>query len=401
MNEPEISAIATWIAEAGLAGIGETALLDGFCSRCCASGLDLVNSLAIIDTLHPTFEGRAFRWRIDSGAEAPREYGRTDVGEAAALWRSSIFYELLETGGAEYHARFESGPIPYPQLEELRPEGLTSLFAQIHRFSGAGVFGDMDCVYAYWATRKTGGFNERDMEVLRRLTPTLALAIKSMALARVTTTLAEVYLGRGAGRRVLAGRILRGVAERMESVLWFSDLRGFTSITDRAEPDDIIPLLNDYADAVITAIQAQGGDVLKLIGDGVLAMFEAERPEDGCRRALAAEADMRERVEALNRRRANEHKPSTTVYIGLHVGEVFFGNIGSADRLDFTVVGPAVNEASRIASLCRSVDRTVLLSSSFAALVPEDARPRLASVGRFALRGIQRAQELYTIDATG
>ena len=256
----------------------------------------------------------------------------------------------------------------------------------------------MDCVYSYWATRRPAGFGDADLAALRRLIPTLALAIKSMALARVTTTLAEVYLGRGAGRRVLAGKILRGVAERIDTVLWFSDLRGFTAITDRAEPDDIIPLLNDYADAVITAVQSHGGDVLKLIGDGVLAMFEADHPDDGCRRAIAAEAEMRERVRTLNLQRDDQSKPTTTVYLGLHIGEVFFGNIGSADRLDFTVVGPAVNEASRIASLCRSVDRSVLMSSRFAALAPADVAPRLASVGRFALRGIKRAQELFTLD---
>ena len=159
------------------------------------------------------------------------------------------------------------------------------------------------------------------------------------------------------GRRVLSGRIIRGVAERIGAVLWFSDLRGFTRITDEAPPEQIIPLLNDYAEAVISAVHEAGGDVLKLIGDGTLAIFKADDPARACRYALEAEALTRERVAALNARRAAEGLPVTDVYLGLHIGEVFYGNIGSPDRLDFTVVGPAVNEASRIAAMCRSAER--------------------------------------------
>ena len=208
----------------------------------------------------------------------------------------------------------------------------------------------------------------------------------------------EVYLGRAAGQRVLSGRISRGVAEQINTVLWFSDLRGYTTIADTTSPDAIIPLLNDYAEAVISTIHEAGGDVLKLIGDGVLAVFNMDDPADACRRALRAEADLRTRVEALNASRAEKGHPVTTVYLALHIGDVFFGNIGSDERLDFTVVGPAVNEVSRIASMCRSVDRPILVSSEFAAATPEPERRNLVSVGRYALRGLSRAQELFTID---
>ena len=208
----------------------------------------------------------------------------------------------------------------------------------------------------------------------------------------------EVYLGHDAGQRVLSGRILRGVADRIEAVLWFSDLRGYTTITDSASPDEIIPLLNDYADAAISAIHGAGGDVLKLIGDGILAIFKAVDPASACQAALKAEADLRRRIHVLNQRRSDEGRPVTTVYLGLHIGEVFYGNIGSEDRLDFTVVGPAVNEVARIASMCRSVDRNVLLSSDFATNTPPAERQGLVSVGRYALRGVGRAQDLYTLD---
>jgi adenylate cyclase len=211
----------------------------------------------------------------------------------------------------------------------------------------------------------------------------------------MTGTLMETYLGRDAAHRVLSGRIMRGVADRIDAAIWFSDLSGFTRITDSA-PEQVIPLLNDYADVAVSAIHANGGDVLKLIGDGILAIFTAEDRAHACGAALSAAAAARREVAALNARRAHALLPVTDMYLGLHVGEVYYGNIGSLDRLDFTVVGPAVNEASRIATMCRSVEQPVLVSQAFAAV--DGMRGRLVSVGRYALRGVERPQELFTLE---
>ena len=188
---------------------------------------------------------------------------------------------------------------------------------------------------------------------------------------------------------------MRGIADRLDAVIWFSDLRGFTRITDSA-PEQIIPLLNDYADVIVSAIHAQGGDVLKLIGDGILAIFAAADRASACDAALAAAVTARDRVKALNVRRAQDGLPVTDMYVGLHVGEVFYGNIGSTERLDFTVVGPAVNETSRIAAMCRSVEQPVLVSEAFAKV--NGMRDRLVSVGRYALRGVAQPQELFTLN---
>lgn len=220
--------------------------------------------------------------------------------------------------------------------------------------------------------------------------------IKCVSLQRIAGTLVETYLGRDAGRRVLSGRINRGVADRVKAVLWWSDLRGFTHISDTAAPEQIIPLLNDYAEAVISAIHEAGGDVLKLIGDATLATFDATDPTVACRAALDAEAVARARVSAVNHRRAAEGLPVTEIYLALHLGEVFYGNIGSHERLDFTVIGPAVNMVNRIATMCRSAERDVLFSSAFVAALPE-ARPDVVSVGRYALRGFAEAEELFTL----
>jgi len=239
------------------------------------------------------------------------------------------------------------------------------------------------------------GFSDNQIAALQRIVPYLALAIKSVSLARMTGTLMETYLGRDAGKRVLSGRIVRGIADKIDAAVWFSDLRGFTRITDTA-PEQVIPLLNDYSDAIVSAIHEHGGDVLKLIGDGTLAIFTGEDRTRACDAALSAAVAARKGIVELNKRRVTDGKPITDMYLGLHVGEVFYGNVGSRERLDFTVIGPAVNEASRIAAMCRSVDQSVLMSSVFANV--EGIKRRLVSVGRYALRGVTRPQELFTFD---
>src|SRR5258705_641937 len=242
------------------------------------------------------------------------------------------------------------------------------------------------------------GFSEQALSALRELVPVLGLAIKSAAQVEIARTLGRVYLGRDASEQVLRGRISRGVTERINAVLGFSDLRGSTAISENLTPDEIIPFLNDYAQAAIDAIHDAGGDVLKLIGDGVLAMFTNQDMTSARRAALRAEHRFRRNMASLNTRRGGDGRPTTSAYVGMHVGEVFDGNIGSEDRLDFTVVGPAVNEVSRIASMCRSVDRELLASSAFRAGLERTGQGYLVSTGRFALRGIGRAQDLFTLD---
>jgi adenylate cyclase len=400
MKSTDVDRITDWIVRRGLEGAEETDLLREFCEKCNAAELPIARALAIIDTLHPVHEGTVFRWRNDNVEEAAAlQYGRTTEGAAAETWHRSPFYYLLQSGGEELRRRVGFGePADFPIVQEMKDAGHTDYIVFVHRFASGATIGEMDCVYSGWSTRSEAGFSEANIAAMRRLVPALGLAIKSAALAKVADNLVEAYLGRDAGRRVLEGRIQRGVADRIEAALWFSDLRSYTTITDSAPPGEIIPLLNDYAEAVITAIHEAGGDVLKLIGDGILALFRADDPSEACRRALKAEEILRARVRELNERRQAAEQPVTSVYIGLHIGDVFYGNIGSVDRLDFTVVGPAVNETSRIASMCRSVDRPVLISSTFAQALPVDQRAHVVSVGRFALRGVGHATELFTLD---
>jgi adenylate cyclase len=408
MNEAFFTALSAWLTQAGLAGAPETDIVSGFCDRCVAAGLPLARGQVFIDTLHPVHEGRLFRWGHDPAESPLLDYGRTsqdglaasgfdprDV-ESAERWRSSPFYRMLQTGDSLLRRRLNTATDDdFSVLTDWRAVGLTDYVAIITRFAAEGVIGEMDGVYTSWATRAPDGFSDGQVAALKRIVPSLALAIKSVSLVRMTATLMQTYLGRDAGRRVLSGRIVRGIAERIDAVVWFSDLRGFTRITDTS-PEQVIPLLNDYADAIVSAIHDHGGDVLKLIGDGTLAIFTAEDRIQACRAALSAAIAARQGVAALNQRRAADGKPITDMYLGLHVGEVFYGNVGSRERLDFTVLGPAVNEASRIAAMCRSVDQPILLSAAFAAV--GDGQRHLVSVGRYALRGVAHPQELFTLD---
>jgi adenylate cyclase len=401
MTEAEIAKLASWLAKAGLEGKSETTLVEGFCNKAVAGGLPLARAMVLADTLHPIHEGRAFRWEREKPEATLTEYGRTGAGEAAERWRTSPLYKLLMSGEsmlrlpvtAETEAEF-------PSFGEFREAKFTDYVAIINRFAEDGAIGEMDCIYSFWMTDRAGGFPDEAVWALKRLTPFLGLAIKSASLARIASTLVETYLGRDAGRRVLRGRIERGVADQIKTVLWFSDLRNYTRISETAPPEEIIPLLNDYADAVVSSIHEHDGDVLKLIGDGVLAIFPAEERAQACKAALDAASAAHAAVAALNARRLEMGLPATEMYLGLHLGEVFYGNIGSKDRLDFTVVGPAVNEVSRIAAMCRSVDQPILTSAAFASSVNDDSRA-FASVGRFALRGVGKPQELFTLDLLG
>lgn len=396
MEDSKSTALAAWITEAALGGLSEAEILAGVCERETARGLPLARALVLIDTLHPVYEGRAFRWTRAQKETTLTEYGRSDAD--VGRWQRSPFYQLEQSGESILRRRL------VPEIDgefaifpELRADGMTDYVALASRFAGGEMIGDMDGVYSSWASDAPGGFSDDDIAAIRRLMPYLALAVKSATLARVAGTLVETYLGRDPGRRVLQGRIKRGVPERIEAVLWFSDLRGYTRLSDTATPEEIIPLLNDYADAIISAIHDEGGDVLKLMGDGTLAIFASENRRRSCESALAAAFAARRGIVEVNQERATSELPKTDMYLGLHIGDVFYGNIGSKERLDFTVIGPAVNEVSRIASMCRLVEQPLLLSSAFAEAMGEE-RSRLVSVGRYALRGVGRPQELFTIE---
>jgi adenylate cyclase len=408
MNEQLFGELSAWVTQAGLTGTPATHIVSEFCSRCVAAGIPLARSMMFIDTLHPVHEGQLFRWGFSPTEASLLEYGRTSPDglaasgsnpqdlETAKRWRRSPHFRMLQTGESFFRRRLNgTTDDEFPLLTQWQAEGITDYVAIITRFAADGVIGEMDAFYSSWATDEPAGFKNEQIAALKQAVPYFALAIKSVSLTRMARNLMQTYLGSDAGQRVLSGKIVRGIAEQIDAVVWFSDLRGFTRITDTA-PEEVISLLNDYSDVIISAIDEHGGDVLKLIGDGTLAIFRAEDRLHACNAALSAAIAAREGVVELNKHRAAKGKPLTDMYLGLHVGNVFYGNVGSRERLDFTVLGPAVNEASRIAAMCRSVDQPVLMSTAFAEV--GNIKRQLVSVGRYALRGVSHPQELFTLN---
>jgi adenylate cyclase len=408
MNEQLFRELSAWVTQAGLTGTPATHIVSEFCSRCVAAGIPLARSMMFIDTLHPVHEGQLFRWGFSPTEASLLDYGRTSPDglaasgsnpqdlETAKRWRRSPHFRMLQTGESFFRRRLNgTTDDEFPLLTQWQAEGITDYVAIITRFAADGVIGEMDAFYSSWATDEPAGFKNEQIAALKQAVPYFALAIKSVSLTRMARNLMQTYLGSDAGQRVLSGKIVRGIAEQIDAVVWFSDLRGFTRITDTA-PEEVISLLNDYSDVIISAIDEHGGDVLKLIGDGTLAIFRAEDRLHACNAALSAAIAAREGVVELNKHRAAKGKPLTDMYLGLHVGNVFYGNVGSRERLDFTVLGPAVNEASRIAAMCRSVDQPVLMSTAFAEV--GNIKRQLVSVGRYALRGVSHPQELFTLN---
>ena len=280
-----------------------------------------------------------------------------------------------------------------PDTSHLRAEGQTDYVALVIASARRASSARGLCLLVA-GNVETGGFREADLVALRRLVPLLALTIKCVSLARIARTLVEVYLGHDAGERVLSGRIARGVAERINAVIWYSDLRGYTRITDTAPPDEIIPLLNDYAGAVIAAVRSAGGEVLKLVGDGVLAIFRADDAAQACRCALRSEASLRSGIKAVNERRTADNRPITSLYLAAH-REVFYGT-SERGSSGLHVVGPAVNEASRIAAMCRSLTKrcpVVRIRGGY----PDPERSKLVS-GAAMRCAASDVRELFTLD---
>jgi adenylate cyclase len=251
-----------------------------------------------------------------------------------------------------------------------------------------------------FTTDLSGGFDERSVNLITAALPGLALAIKAHAGHDIASSLLRTYLGEDAGRRVHAGAVDRGTTDGLHAVLWYADIRGFTTASDQWPGPAIIDMLDDVFEALAAPLRLRGGQVLKFIGDAMLAIFAFEDADEAatCRRALDAAGEAMQALASRNTERSAAGLPVVGVDLALHVGEVLYGNVGAADRLDFTVIGPAVNEVSRIEKLCDALGREVLVSERFARAAG-DCDGRLTPLGRFALRGVADTKALFGLTA--
>ena len=411
----DLDGLALWLVERGMRGLPLEEQLAGYCQRIYDAGFPMKRTQMGMDTLHPRYGSHTFGWRPESGAIEHRPYERTIVRRQAYL-RSPVHY-MRSKGLVALRRRLDrDDPDGFLLFSELRAEGLTDYAAQIVLYdpeqsvaiAEATVTPDrpsvpgqeMGGIFFSCATDRPEGFDDGQLNQVVQTLPYLALAVKSRLTYDVASTVIETYLGKDAGHRVLTGEIERGSAEAIRAVIWFSDLRGFTHLTDTLPRDALIEMLNDYLEAMARPVHNNQGQILKFMGDGLLATFDlTDRDEVAvCRDALKAAAELRSAFPAFNAERKAAGKPVMDFGLALHLGEVLYGNIGASERLDFTVVGPAVNEASRIQALCRSLERNILISSTFREIAG-GGPGGLKSLGFHALRGVRESQEIFTLDA--
>ena len=396
-DDDAVQAVSDWLVAQGLLTADFDPMFSGFCEHLIAAGIPLWRAQISMRTLHPTIASIAFIWRPGSGIETA-SYDYTDT-ESGAFLRSP-FYQLLESGQSAQRYSLEDGAEQkFPILEEFQAAGATDYYLRRVEFSFNKNRKSETGVFASWTSDRPGGFSDRDIATLDRLLPRLALSLKSTLTYQFAGNLMETYVGRDAGRRILDGDIRLGSTEVLRAVLVFADLRGFTRLADSAPRDELITTLNSYFDCMVGPITDHGGQVLKFIGDGLLAVFDlSDRTNElVCQSSLAAAVAAIKAARDLNVSRAKTGSAELRLNLALHLGDVHYGNIGSGGRQDFTVIGPAVNEASRIERLCRSLDRELLISEAFAHAAT-DCSDHLVSLGFHPLRGVREPQELFTVD---
>jgi adenylate cyclase len=388
-----------WLAEGALAGRHASDILDGLGHRLNEAGVPLSRVAVGSGLLHPTFDALGMFWRRGKPVQITRSERLVGGPDDDDGWLRSPWHLLVLSRTTSLRRRLEGNSelVEFPVLGQLRKEGATDYLARVEHLGAHARMGELDDIMSSWTTDRPGGFTDADLALLESVVPVFAMAYHSRASMVTAKTLLTTYLGNDAARRVLGGNIVRGRAEIIRAVVWYSDLANFTRIADEVRHEEVLALLNDYAECLIEILDGAGGQVLKLVGDGILAIFPEGHGNHAADRALAAAAEAERGVAKLNGLRAGQGKAVTDFYLALHVGELLYGNFGSSRRLDFSVLGPAVNEASRMAQLCRSIDQRIVVSSTFAHSA-EDRRRWLVSLGRYALKGVGAPQELFTLD---
>jgi adenylate cyclase len=393
-NVGEVAAIGDWIVQQGLASDDLPGLLSGFCERIVTLGVPLWRGHLSLATLHPMYEVIGYSWRRTQGLTHDQyEHGWT----SREVWQRSPVRFLVENRVPRMRNRLElgEGTETFPVLADLRDEGATDWFGRLVRFGDRTQRAGLRGMATTWTSDRAGGFSDADIALIESLVTTLALAVYRIALLQVAVDLLAAYVGPEPGRRILSGQVRQGTAQRLSAAIVIADLRGFTRVADRTPAERLLAGLNEHLGAVVGAVEQHGGQVLKFLGDGLMAVFALEEraAETACADALAAAETAIVANAAINGRREGAGEPVLELDIALHLGDVMYGNVGSARRLDFTVIGPAVNEASRIEALCEPLGCHVLMSATFASACPR----KLRSLGRHGLRGVASPQELFTL----
>jgi adenylate cyclase len=395
-----IVALNVWAIEEGLRGSTARELFDGFCQLLVVRGIPLLRGYVSTQTLHPQWSGYGYTWRRDLNSVYAQQFSR---GAASQEWRNSPFYAVVSRARAGektpwLRRRLELGPEQrdFPALREFHAAGATDYLCVGYKFGERGDPAHGTGVVYSFTTDRSGGFREEELQLLRSTLPGLSLAMKAHAGYDIASGLLQTYLGQDAGRRVHSGEVERGSVNSLRAVLWYADIRAFTRVSDASPGHVVVALLDEVFETMTAALRPRGGQVLKFIGDAMLATLAFDEADQAqtCRLALDAAVEAMEALEECNKARVVLGLPTVSVDLALRVGEVLYGNVGAADRLDFTVIGPAVNEVARIEKLCDLLERKILVSAPFASAAGH-CDGRLESLGNFVLRGVSEPKEIF------
>jgi adenylate cyclase len=384
--------LINWILKEGCDGDDLGVILEGASERLAALGIPLCRTSLSMPTIDPAAAVVSYLWWRGKGLTTS-ELSPEEAWGAPYL-RSPVRH-LIERNEPRARWKLEDPEVvqQFPLFEELRALGITEYALRFVQFSRRRTA--LQGAALSIATDRAGGFTDAELEAAGGILPALSVVAYRIGLTRVAAETLGAYLGRETGARVLQGMIRRGDSEVIAAALLLADLRGFTALVDRAPATEVVGWLNQHLECIGDAVAARGGEVLKFLGDGLLGVFPAAQvgAERACSAALSTALDAGDRNAALNARRAREGGPALDLTIALHFGDVVYGNIGTARRLDFTVIGPAVNEVSRMEALGKSLGRGLLLSES---LARRCGRP-VESLGPHALRGIAGTREMYVV----
>jgi adenylate cyclase len=393
-NAALIDSLADWLIAQALDETDLESLFAGCCERLRSAGLPLWRGFIALQTLHPLIRTVALTWHCDSGL-ARAEYLHAD---GLRGWEESPFRHMAESDKRMLRRRLTSDDagVDFPILRELRDKGACDYLAYIipfgkHDFTkprSEGIVGS-------WATDRASGFTDHEIDTLRRIEKRLGVACQATVKAEITANVLNAYLGKKAAQQVLAGQIRRGDGEMIHAVIWYTDMRNSTRMADVLPPGEFLRALNGYFECSAGAVLDHGGEVLRFVGDAVLAIFPIEGDDaarHACEHALAAARQAQERIAALNRDRAKAGQPPLAFGLSLHIGDVMYGNIGTPARVEYSVVGPAANEAARLENLTKTLRRSILASGDFVRQLPGSWE----SLGNHQLQGVEEPVEVFT-----
>lgn len=385
MNVPELQKLTDWLIDGARSAASPSRMMAETCEGLVAAGLPLWRVGVFVRTLHPDIFGRNFIWRPD----AEVELGTVDFNILQAPEFQASPLAIVFRQGIEVRARVgDPDRQRFPVIEDMRAEGVTDYIALPLLFIDGTVHASS------WTTKEPGGFTDQQLTGLRSLVRPLARVIEIIQWRRTSSLLLDTYVGNRAGERILSGQIRRGHTDTMHAAIWLSDLRGFTALSDRLPAETVVDILNNYFDCQVSAIRTHGGEVLKFMGDGLLAVFPIDEyvgdVREVCSHVLEAARESRASVEAM-------HYPIGDAVerfrfgVALHVGRILYGNIGGGNRLDFTCIGPAVNLAARLEKIAGKLSRTIVASEGFAGICAGG----WSELGEFPIAGFAKAERVY------